>query len=313
MDSVDNVSVVLPNDVCIPGSSEMEINAVLQGPTEPGTLIVEQVILPSKPFVLIATEIVDSQRSVDHSVVPIRALNLSPDPITIHRDTRVATAHSVGEDSVLAGGVTGKNATPEMQLSETKKQLLWEAVESAGDELTQRQQEQLYAVLTQYGNVFADNSGDLRKTDEIQHNIDTRNATPVRQPARRIPVAQQEEVRKLPLEMQEKNVIQPSRSPWSAPVVLVKKKDGSTRFCVDYRKLNAVTHKDAHPIPRIDDTLRSLAGSKWFSTIDLLSGYWQVGIAEKDKEETAFITHEGLFEFNVMPLASAMPLPRSRS
>ena len=80
-----------------------------------------------------------------------------------------------------------------------------------------------------------------------------------------------------------------------------EKKDGSTRFSVNYRKLNAVTHKDAYPLPRIDDTLQSLAGSKWFSNIDLLSGYWQVGIAEKDKEKTAFITHECLFEFNVMP------------
>ena len=69
----------------------------------------------------------------------------------------------------------------------------------------------------------------------------------------------------------------------------------------DYRKLNAITHKDAYPLPRIYNTLQSLAGSKWFSTIDLLSGYWQVGIAEKDKEKTAFIMQEGLFEFNVMP------------
>jgi len=133
--------------------------------------------------------------------VPIRVLNLSPDPITIYRDTRVTTVHSVGEDSVLVGGVTGNNAIAETQLLETKTQLLWEAVESAGDELTQQRQEQLYAVLIQYGDVFADNSGDLSKTDEIQHNIDTRNATPVRQPARRISVAQQKEVRKLLIEM----------------------------------------------------------------------------------------------------------------
>ena len=70
------------------------------------------------------------------------------------------------------------------------------------------------------------------------------------------------------------------------------------RFCVDYRKLNAVTYKDAYPLPRIDHVL---LGSHWFSTIDLLSGYWQVGIAEKDKEKTAFTTQEGLFDFNVMP------------
>ena len=82
------------------------------------------------------------------------------------------------------------------------------------------------------------------------------------------------------------------KEPWASPVVLVKKNDGSTQFCVDYRKLNSVTHKDTYPLPSIDDTLQSLSGSKWFSTIYLLSGYWQVGITESDKEKTAFITHD---------------------
>ena len=159
----------------------------------------------------------------------------------------------------------------------------------------------MYALLLDYADVFADDAGDLGKTDKLHHTINTGCTLPVRQAAHRLPAAQRVEVRKLLKEMEEKRIIRPSKSPWASPVVLVKKKDGSTRFCVDYRKLNSVMHKDAYPLPRNDDTLQSLSGSRWFSTIDLLSGYWQVDIAEDDKEKTAFITHDGLFEFNVMP------------
>ena len=95
--------------------------------------------------------------------------------------------------------------------------------------------------------------------------------------------------------------IEPSDSSWSSPVVLVTKKDGGTRFCVDYCRLNDVTVKDAYPLPRIDDTLDMLTGKQWFSTLDLASGYWQVSLSQEARVKTAFVTHSGLFQFRVMP------------
>ena len=92
-------------------------------------------------------------------------------------------------------------------------------------------------------------------------------------------------MRNLLSEMLERDVIKPSCSPWASPVVLVKKKDGTSRFCVDYRKVNTVTRKDAYPLPRVDDLLDTLAGSRLFSTLDLISGYWQVEIHPRDKEK----------------------------
>ena len=101
--------------------------------------------------------------------------------------------------------------------------------------------------------------------------------------------------------MEGMGVVKPSSSPWASPIVLVRNKDGTLRFCVDYHGLNSVMKKDTFPLPRIDDLLHQIGESHYFSTLDLASGYWQIAMDPSSQEKTAFITHSGLYEFLVMP------------
>ena len=148
---------------------------------------------------------------------------------------------------------------------------------------------------------FSFRSSDLGHTSLLQHRINTGSEGPIQCPPRRIPQARREDVRRLLREMLNNGIVEPSEGPWSSPIVLAKKKDGTLRFCVDYRKVNTITKRDAYPLPRIDDTLGTLGGFKFFTTMDLASGYWQVEMAPEDRPKTAFSTPEGLYQFRVMP------------
>ena len=160
--------------------------------------------------------------------------------------------------------------------------------------------QQLKNTVLDYADVFALDHTELGSTDLVYHTSDTRDSHPIRQQAR-IPLALREKIDGMVSDMQQQGVIRPSHSPWASPTVLAAKKNVTTRFCVDYRRLNAVTKMDVFPLPRVDDSLDLLAKSKYFSTLDLSSGYWQVKVAPDSIEKTAFATHSGLFEFVVMP------------
>ena len=156
-------------------------------------------------------------------------------------------------------------------------------------------------LLSDYEDVFSTGDHDIGKTDRVKHSIHTTCPAPIRQRPRRPAIGERDEVEKQVKDMLERGIITPSTSPWASPVVLANKKDGTKRFCIDYRKLNMYTIKDSFPLPRIDESLDTLSGSKYFCTLDLASGYWQVPLDNDAKLKSAFVVPGGLYQFEVMP------------
>ena len=165
-----------------------------------------------------------------------------------------------------------------------------------------QQQYRIASLLSNYGDVFSEGDHDQGLTNLVKHSIEIEpGARPVKQAPRRLGAEREAEVDRQIIKLQDQGVIEPASGAWSSPVVLVKKKDGSWRFCVNYRRLNLVTVHDAHPLPRIDESLEALAGSKYFTTLDLMSGYWQVPLDEDAKDKSAFCTRGGLWRWRVLP------------
>lgn len=156
-------------------------------------------------------------------------------------------------------------------------------------------------ILNHYSSIFVRNDNDLGKTTATEHAIETGDFKPIKQPPYRVPYKQPAIIDTEVSKMLSSKVIRPSHSPWASPVVMVPKKTGGFWFCVDYRKLNNVTKKNNYPLPRIDDILETLNQCTYFTTLDQAWGYWQIPLNEADKEKSAFITYNGLYEFNVLP------------
>jgi transposase InsO family protein len=167
------------------------------------------------------------------------------------------------------------------------------------------QAEAVRGLVKQWREVFSVHNLDYGRTDLVEHKINLVDETPISFRHRRIPPAMYDEVRAYLDELLAAEQIRPSHSPWSFPLVLVRKKQGGLRLCIDYRRLNERCIRDIFPLPRLDETMDSLIGARYFSRLDLRSGYYQVPMYEPHKERTAFSAGPiGKFEWNSMPMGT---------
>ncbi|GBN85459.1 Transposon Ty3-I Gag-Pol polyprotein [Araneus ventricosus] len=224
---------------------------------------------------------------MEMEAIPVRVLNLNNKPKILDKGDVIATCEPVVDIVARPPEFSGAQHLPS-------------TLENF-QILNEEQRTAVRKLLNEFQNLFSTCDADVGRCNMTQHRINTGDHPPIKQYPRRLPLSRKEEADHLVKEMVDNGIIEESSGPWASPIVLVKKKDGSTRFCVDYRKLNEITKKDSYPLPRIDDTLDALNGSQWFTTLDLKSGYWQVEIQPEDKEKTAFTTGQGLWQFKVMP------------
>ena len=218
----------------------------------------------------------------DH--IPIRLLNITSEPVTIYKGTPAGVVGPVAGEPPVP--VETKPETEKPSCGEKMPDFLKPLCKSRGENLSAEGRKKLTELLAKHQGAFAKGPDDLGRTHLVQHEIRTSpDFRPLRQPARRFPFWKQTEAKEIVDDLLRRDLIEPY----------------TTCLCVNYRWLNNHTIPDAYPLPRIDDSLDALKGSKWFCNLDLASGYWQVGMSKSAQEKSAFVTSEGLYSWKVMP------------
>ena len=261
-----------------------------------------------------------------NGTVPIRIANPYNESISLNKHTVVATYESLEPEELVSVNATQSNVTQSnvtqsnaMQPNVTQSSSVTtnscttndvpdhikEMYVESAQNLNADQKTAFKQLLIDFQDTFSRSSHDLGRTHLVEYEINLQPGTkPITQAPYRLPLAKRQEVENEIKLMAEKDLIEESFSPWSSPVITVPKKSGGIRFCIDYRKLNKVTIQDSQALPRIDDSLDALGGAKWFSKLDLRSGFHQIGVKRQDRPKTSFcIPGGGLWQFKV--LASA--------
>ena len=222
-------------------------------------------------------------------VFQITLLNVNNDKVTVTSRKFVGNLMMVNETvSKIDSKEVGISSNPQWNITH-------------GNNISDHEKDHLRTSISKYSEIFASNSKKLTPVRNMTHRIITNDAQPVHLKPYRIPHAWDKEVSDQVQQMLDNGIIQPSSSPWNAPVILVKKKDDSTRFVCDFQGLNYVRKKDSYPLPRIRDVIDKMEGAQFWTTLDAASAYWSMPVAEEDKEQIAFSVPRGKFEFNVTP------------
>ena len=240
--------------------------------------------------------------------VVIRILNPGDDIQRIYKNMIIATCEPILESDIIPLPDNQTNQTVHCNSvktnidtnakhdnSESMPEYLQELFNESSENLDASQKSKLRQMLLKHDNVFARHKYDLGYTDIVEHKIDVGNAKPIKQAPRRLPIHQREIERKQVREMLEHGIIEEANSPWASNCVLVKKKSKDPnkieyRYCCDFRRVNDLVTPEAIAMPRIDETLDCLSGAKYFSTLDLQAGYWQMGIEPESRPITAINT-----------------------
>lgn len=317
-DIVEHISKNLPNRswksgtvsfkpsklVCIPQDSMLFVYGKIPI-NYSGTVIVKNTCSrhPEKSWIIPSCLV-----TVTDGKLKIPVVNLSQKTLRLRRSELVA---QVSLDFEFQVSVV-KNGVPEPEPSavtcvalQAKEIPKIRSEIKMGDGLSLAEEREILNLLAKHCQCSPSGVDKIGCTGDVEHTIQTGEANPVFCQPYRVSKFERDLINEKVGEMLRDGIIQPSQSPWSSPVVLVRKKSGDHRFCVDYRRLNAVTKRDVYPLPRMDDVFDCLAGAKIFSSLDLASGYWQVSVADSDRYKTAFVTPDGLFEFKRLPFGLA--------
>ena len=232
--------VTLKNTIRIPPFHEVDVSGVVVGDLEQGPWLIDSTGL-SKKAIQVANALVVPK----NGTVPVRLMNSSRQPVTVYRGDSLARMELLkSSEGVTIGSLTTVSISTTSLITPEKEAKLWDLSQRMGTGLSLEERKRVFDLLVKYEAVFPQKK-ETGKTQVLQHQIYTGEAQPIQQRPRRAPLHQREESRRVLQEMLDKKIIRPSSSPWASPVVLVKKKDGSLRFCIDFRKLNSLTRKDA--------------------------------------------------------------------